>query len=124
MVVASPLASGATFGSGAGGLGRRAALGLLNLVVISDATFTLQSTYDGACLSFSSGSAVTLTVPSGLGAGFSCAVIQSGAGTVTPTASGATINNRQSHTGSAGQYAVISLIATAADVFVMAGDTA
>jgi hypothetical protein len=69
-------------------------------------------------------SAITLTVPSGLGAGFTCSVIQKGAGQITFTASSTTINNRQSHTKMAGQHGVATLVATVADVFVLAGDTA
>ena len=60
------------------------------------------------------------------GAGFTCSVIQKGAGQVTfDNNSGATtINNRQSHTKIAGQHGVVTLVSTATDVFVLAGDTA
>lgn len=86
--------------------------------------YTLVAADAGKIITCNNGSAVTVTVPSGLGAGFTCSVIQKGAGQVSFTASSTTINNRQSHTKIAGQHGVASLVATAADVFVLAGDTA
>jgi hypothetical protein len=85
---------------------------------------TLFSSDDGATLVFSSGSGITLTVPAGLGAGFGCVIVQNGAGQVTPTAAGVTIASRQSYTKTAGQYAVMSLLAVAADTFILFGDGA
>jgi len=78
----------------------------------------------GKVVTCNNGSAVTVTVPSGLGAGFTCSVVQKGAGQVTFAASSTTINNRQSHTKIAGQHGVATLVSTATDVFVLAGDTA
>lgn len=87
-------------------------------------TYTLQASDNGKVVTCSNASAITVTVPSGLGAGFNCMVIQKGAGQVTFSPSSTTVNNRQSHTKIAGQYGVVSLVAYAADVFVLAGDTA
>ena len=87
-------------------------------------TYTLVASDAGKVITCDNASAVTVTVPSGLGAGFTCSVIQKGAGQVSFTTSSTTINNRQSHTKIAGQHGVASLVATAADVFVLAGDTA
>ena len=87
-------------------------------------SYTLVAGDAGKVVVLNKGSAVNLTVPSGLGAGFTCSVIQKGAGQVTFVASSTTINNRQSHTKIAGQHGVATLIATAANVFVLAGDTA
>ena len=67
---------------------------------------------------------LTVTVPASLGAGFTCSVVQKGAGQVTFVASSTTINNRQTHTKIAGQHGVATLISTADNVFVLAGDTA
>lgn len=86
--------------------------------------YTLVAADAGKVVVCDNASAITLTVPSGLGAGFTCSVIQKGAGQVTFTASSTTINNRQTHTKIAGQHGVASLISTATDVFVLAGDTA
>ena len=87
-------------------------------------TYTIQASDNGKVLTFSNASAITVTVPSGLGLGFNCMAIQKGAGQVTFSPSSTTVNNRQSHTKIAGQYGVVSLIAYVADVLVLAGDTA
>ena len=87
-------------------------------------TYTLLSSDNGKVVVLDNGSAVTVTVPSGLGAGFNCSFVQKGAGQVSFSASGTTINNRQSHTKINAQYGVASLLAYAADTFVLAGDTA
>ena len=86
--------------------------------------YTLVAGDNGKVIKFTNGSAITLTLPSGLGLGFNCSVIQYGAGQITFTASGSTIYNRQSHTKTAAQYAVTGLVSCVADVFVLAGDTA
>lgn len=86
-------------------------------------TYTIQASDNGKVITCSNASAITVTVPSGLGVGFNCMVIQKGAGQVTFSPSSSTVNNRQSHTKIAGQYGVVSLIAYVADVFVLAGDT-
>ncbi len=86
--------------------------------------YTLQTSDAGKVVVINKGTAVNLTVPASLGAGFTCSVVQKGAGQVTFVASSTTINNRQSHTKIAGQHGVATLISTASDVFVLAGDTA
>lgn len=88
------------------------------------ASYQLVAGDNGKVIVLNNGSALNLTVPSGLGAGFNCSVIQKGAGQVTFVASSTTINNRQSHTKIAGQYGVATLVAYTADTFVLAGDTA
>ena len=87
-------------------------------------SYTLLSSDNGKVVVLDNASAVTVTVPSGLGAGFNCSFVQKGAGQVSFTASSTTINNRQSHTKINAQYGVASLLAYAADTFVLAGDTA
>ena len=86
--------------------------------------YTLLASDNGKVVVLNNGSAVTVTVPSGLGAGFNCSFVQKGAGQVTFSASSTTINNRQSHTKINAQYGVASLLAYAADTYVLAGDTA
>ena len=86
--------------------------------------YTLLASDNGKIVVLNNGSAVTVTVPSGLGVGFNCSFVQKGAGQVTFSASSTTINNRQSHTKINAQYGVASLLAYAADTFVLAGDTA
>jgi hypothetical protein len=87
-------------------------------------TYTLVDGDNGKVIKFTNGSAITVTLPSGLGLGFNCSVIQYGAGQITFSTSSSTLYNRQSHTKTAGQYAVAGLISCVADVFVLAGDTA
>ena len=86
--------------------------------------YTLLSSDNGKVVVLDNASAVTVTVPSGLGAGFNCSFVQKGAGQVSFSASSTTINNRQSHTKINAQYGVASIVAYAADTFVLAGDTA
>ena len=86
--------------------------------------YTLLAGDNGKVVVLDNGSAVTVTVPSGLGAGFNCSFVQKGAGQVSFSASGTTINNRQSHTKINAQYGVASIVAYADNVFVLAGDTA
>ena len=87
-------------------------------------TYTLQASDNGKIVSLSNGSSIAVTVPSGLGAGFHCQCVQIGAGQVSFTGSGATVNNRSSHTKIAGQYGAVSLVAYASNTFCLAGDTA
>lgn len=86
--------------------------------------YTILASDNGKVVVLNNGSAVTVTVPSGLGAGFNCSFVQKGAGQVTFSASSTIINNRQSHTKINAQFGVASLLAYAADTFVLAGDTA
>jgi hypothetical protein len=88
----------------------------------SGISYTLQSTDNGKVLTFSNSSPVTLIVPAGLGVGFNCLIVQTGAGNVTPTASATSIYQRQSFTQTAGQYAVATLVAISPDTFVLSGD--
>jgi len=83
--------------------------------------YTLLAGDNGKVIKFTNGSAITLTLPSGLGEGFNCTVIQYGAGQITFSG---TFYNQSSHTKTAGQYAVTGLISCVADSFVLAGDTA
>jgi hypothetical protein len=90
----------------------------------SATNYTLVRQDSGKFLNVNSGSAVTVTVPTGLPTGFTVSLCQLGAGQITVSgAVGVTINNRQSHTKTAGQYAVVSLVGTSADTYVFVGDT-
>ena len=85
-------------------------------------SYTLLATDNGKVITLSNAEAITLTVPADLGAGFNCLIVQLAAGKVTPTASGTTINQRLAYTKTAGQYAVATLVAYAANTFVLSGD--
>ena len=88
-------------------------------------TYTLVAGDNGKVVVLDNGTGVVVTVDASLGKGFNCSFVQKGAGQVSFTgAVGVTINNRQSHTKINGQYGVASIVAYAADTFVLAGDTA
>jgi hypothetical protein len=89
----------------------------------SGTTYTIVAGDNGKTLVFTNAASVTVTLPTGLGAGFVCAVIQAGTGQVTISPSSTTLNNRSGHTKTAGQHAAMRLHATAANVFNLAGDT-
>ena len=85
-------------------------------------SYALVAADNGKVVTLSNAAAITLTVPADLGAGFNCLIVQLGAGKVTPTASGTTINQRLGYTKTAGQYAVATLVSYAANTFVLSGD--
>lgn len=87
-------------------------------------TYTLVAGDNGKVVTFNNASAITVTVPSGLAVGFSCAIFQKGAGQVTLSPSSTTLRHRQSHTKTAGQYAIASLFSHVSNEFIFAGDTA
>jgi hypothetical protein len=83
----------------------------------------LQQSDDGKVVTLSNGSAITVTIPSGLTVGFNTMCIQIGAGQVSFTTSSTTLHNRQSQTKIAGQWGAVTLISHVTDVYVLAGDT-
>lgn len=86
--------------------------------------YTLDPSDSGRKVVFNAGSDVNVTVPAGLGDYFDCLIVQLGAGQVTFVADGATLQNRSSYTKTAGQYAVMSLVAVGSDTLIIAGDGA
>jgi len=90
----------------------------------SGTTYTLKTTDNGKVIVFTNGSAVTLTIPSGLGVGFNCSVVQYGTGQVAVSAgAGVTLRLRSSANKTGGQYSVSSLISVVANEYLFAGDT-
>jgi hypothetical protein len=92
-------------------------------------SYTVQASDNGKVLDFANASAITVTLPNNLPAGFSCLWRQSGAGQITFTpASGGSRVNRSTHTKSAGQWAEGSLsIRTNSGTnaaWILSGDTA
>jgi hypothetical protein len=91
---------------------------------------TLDGSYVGKTISFTNASAIVLTLPNSLYVGFQCRIVQSAAGQVTFTPdTGANRRNRQSHTKTAGQYAVCTLEVVsnsggASAEYILSGDTA
>lgn len=99
-------------------------------VTISGTTHTLDPADNGKVHRFTSSSAVVVTLPNSLPAGFNLVWRQVGAGQLTFTAaSGATRRNRNGHTKSSGQYAEGALAVDSnsggtSAVFYLSGDTA
>lgn len=86
--------------------------------------YTLTSNDKGKTILFSSTAQQSITCSSGLDVGFNCSFVQIGTGQIIISAGpGVTLYNRQNHTGSAGQYAVISVVSIDTDKFIIAGDT-
>ena len=92
------------------------------LVKVSGTSLLLTSAHNGCIITFSSATAVTVTVPTGLREGFRVTLVQLGTGNVTPTQNSTAIYQRSGYTKTAGQYAVASLISHVADAFVLSGD--
>ena len=99
---------------------------LFNTIVSESTTArTLSDSDCGKVIDCSNGSAVTITIPSTVSAGFNCTVVQSGAGQVT-IAAGASVNLYcySSTKATAGQYAAINIIPYASNSYVLEGDLA
>jgi len=98
-------------------------VGTADLIVTeAGTTRTLSAADNGKVIYCTSGSAVTITCAVGLGVGFSCTLIQGGAGKVTIAAGAATLNSYSGLLSTMGQYAVVSLISPVADEFIAAGN--
>jgi len=96
---------------------------------ITTATYTVQDSDNGQVIRVNHATGCTVTIPSGLfttdSTGFNCSFIQVGNGQITFDNDGTSvINNRQSHTKTNAQWAAASVVSTANNVFVLAGDTA
>ncbi len=106
------------------------ALGNSGFVDLTDATLTLAAIHNRKIISANKATAQTITLHKTAPQGFACLVEQLGAGAVGFTAEvGATLRNRQSHTGIAGQYGSATLyVSSNADglsaVWMLVGDTA
>jgi hypothetical protein len=70
-------------------------------------SYTLLPSDNGKTVVLTNASAITLNVPTGLGASYNVRIIQGGAGQVTVTPVSTTVSNRQSHTKTAGANAKI-----------------
>jgi len=88
------------------------------------AAYTLTSLDNGKVVTLdNSGSTITLTVPTGLAAGFNCMIVQKGAGLVTIVAAGgATVTNRSGFTKTGGQNVIVTILSIASNYFITGGD--
>lgn len=86
-------------------------------------SYTLQASDNGKIIECENASAITVTVPTSLGGGFNCVVIQLGAGQVTLNPSSTTLRNKNGLKTS-GQYAALTILPTnTANTFLVSGDT-
>lgn len=85
-------------------------------------TYTLLSSDAGKTITFDNASDITLTIPTGLPVGFTCTIIQLGAGEVVYTASGTTIVNRGSFDRTNGPGAVAGITQRSTNNFISYGD--
>lgn len=93
------------------------------VITEAGATRTLSATDNGKVIYFTSGSAITIDTATGLGAGFSCLVIQGGAGQITfNQAVSTTLVSYASLVKTAGQYAAASVVCPVADTFLLTGN--
>lgn len=84
-------------------------------------SYAILAADSGKIVGLNNSSSVTVTVGSGLGAGFQVDLIQIGAGQVTVSASGVTILSEDSKLKLAKQGSAATLAAYAADTFILAG---
>ena len=94
-------------------------------VVAATTSYTLQQSDNGKIIYCANTGAVTINIPGSntLAAGFNCMIVQMAAGSVTlAPSSSATIYNRANYTKAGGQYAVVTVVSPAANVFVTGGD--
>ncbi len=84
--------------------------------------YTLVAADNGTVISFTSATAVTLTIPTGLPDGFNCMVVQQGAGQVTLTGSGLVPISRNSYTKTIGQYALATILHMGSNVVIISGE--
>ena len=96
-----------------------------SLVVADNANtaITLADADNNTVIRCTSSSAVTITIPSTLAAGFSCMVIQAGTGQITLAAGvGSTLNSFGSLVKTAGQHAPASIIRVASAIYNLSGN--
>lgn len=89
-------------------------------------SYTLTTADNGQKVVLDNAAPITLIVAGGLGTPFDCVIVQKGAGQVTfDDDSGATtLHSRSAYTKTAGQWAIMTVMAIAADVLVLGGDGA
>jgi hypothetical protein len=89
----------------------------------TNTTYTLDASDNGRVVTLNNASAITLTVPTGLSAGFNCMIIQKGAGVVTiAPANTVTVTNRSGGTKTGGQNAIVTIISISSNYFITGGD--
>lgn len=92
----------------------------------SGTSYTVLTSDYGKVIELTNAGSITVTVPTGLGAGFNCLFAQTGAGQVTFAAgAGMTQRQRLGYTKTAGQYALVSMyVRPGATEYILSGDMA
>jgi hypothetical protein len=100
------------------------AIASTGIITEAGTTRTLAAGDNGKVIYFTSGSAITVNTASGLGAGFSCMLVQGGAGQITVSqGAGTTLASWGALVKTAGQYAGVSILCPVANTFVLMGQT-
>jgi len=89
-----------------------------NITTVS-ANYPLTAADNGKVIQSTSASAITITIPSGLPAGFNCTVVQMGAGQITFTG---TYFNRGNFNKTASQYAIVSILHLGSNNIIVSGE--
>ena len=91
----------------------------------SSNNYTLVASDNGKVITLDNGTiASTLTIPTGLGDGFNCLIVQKANHETTITAGGGvTLFNRSSEVITAGQYAIVTLVNIGSELYILSGDT-
>lgn len=83
------------------------------------ANYSLTAADNGKVIQSTSAGAITITIPSGLPAGFNCTVVQMGAGQITFAG---TYLNRGNFTKTASQYAIVSILHMGSNNIIVSGE--
>lgn len=83
------------------------------------ANYSLIAADNGKVIQSTSASAITITIPSGLPAGFNCTIVQMGAGQITFAG---TYFNRGNFTKTASQYAIVSILHMGSNNIIVSGE--
>lgn len=81
--------------------------------------YPLTAADNGKIIQSTSASAINITIPSGLPAGFNCTVVQMGAGQITFAG---TYFNRGNFTKTASQYAIVSILHMGSNNIIVSGE--
>jgi hypothetical protein len=95
-----------------------------NINLQTGTSYTLNPSDSGSLIICDSGSAFTLTVPTSLGVGFKCEVIQMGAGQVTFDPVGVTLHSITDEFGTSGQFASVVIRSYQTETYLLTGDLA
>jgi hypothetical protein len=83
------------------------------------ANYSLTSADNGKVIQSTSAGSITITIPSGLPAGFNCTIVQMGAGQITLAG---TYFNRGNFTKTASQYAIVSILHMGSNNIIVSGE--